>query len=208
MTTEEMVTRIRSLLDEREAGFWSTGEVLNALNDAQNEVINHCLYLFAERGEEGVLPFLLSNLEKETEFIGVTSDEVVLPDDFSYLLSVKCAPTFGATQKPCIIRSAAKLRYVNESNQFMKGDSKNLFCFVRGGKLNFEIPLVNGSITINFLKKAEQITAEQGSILPEHAMGALIIYATALLLEKDEQYDESGAFFQMFTVKLEKLANI
>lgn len=208
MTTTEMVTRVRSLLDEREAGFWSDAEVLNALNDAQDEVINYCLYVFLERGVGGELPHLLTPLEKEYSESGVTGSDIVLPNDFMYLLSVKCAPTSGALSKHCMIRSASMERYAREHNHFLRADGVNLYAYLRRGYLIFETALLNGSFTINYLKKAERISDIQNPELPENASGAIIAYATALLLEKDKQNEEASILFGMFTYKIEQISQL
>lgn len=208
MTTAEMVTRVRSLLDEREAGFWSDAEVLDALNDGQDEVVNYCLFVFAEGGVEGELPLLLTPLETEQTIEPVTAADIALPSGFMYLLSVKCAPTSGALLKSCMIRSTSMARYAREHNRFLKPDGANLYAFLRGGKLVFELPLVNGRVVINYLRKANRISEVQNSELPDNASGAIISYATALLLEKDKQNEEAAGFFGMFTNKIEMLSQI
>ncbi|MBN8545863.1 MAG: hypothetical protein J0L60_06990 [Ignavibacteria bacterium] len=208
MTTAEMITRVRSLLDEREAGFWSDAEVMDALNDGQDEVVNYCLFVFAEGGVEGELPLLLTPLETEQTIEPVTAADVVLPSDFMYLLSVKCAPTTGASLKPCMIRSTSMARYSREHNRFLKPDGANLYAFLRGGKLVFEVPPVNGSVVINYIRKGSRISEEQNCELPDNASGAIISYAAALLLEKDKQSEEAGRFFGMFTNKIELLSQL
>ena len=67
MTTAEMVTRVRSLLDEREAGFWSDAEVLDALNDGQDEVVNYCLFVLAEGEWRESSPSFLRRLKRSRQ---------------------------------------------------------------------------------------------------------------------------------------------
>lgn len=56
-----------------------------------------------------------------------------------------------------------------------------------------------------YLKKADRITNENDCLLPDNASGAIIAAAASQLLEKDKQYEESGALYAMFTAKIEKL---
>lgn len=112
MTTEEMITRIRSILDEREAGFWSDAEVLNALNDAQDEVVNYCLFVFTSGGVDSRLPLLLTPLQQEVVYEAVTASWVTLPEGFMYPVSVKCAISEGDVERPCVFKSPGKNHFL------------------------------------------------------------------------------------------------
>lgn len=205
MTTEEMITRIRSILDEREAGFWSDAEVLNALNDAQDEVVNYCLFVFTSGGVDNRLPLLLTPLQQEMVSEAVTGLWVTLPVGFMYPVSVKCAISEGDVEKPCVFKSPGKNHFFEEDNKWLKPGEKNLYCFITGGKLNFGTPINNGTVKMLYLKKADRITNENNCLLPDNASGAIIAAAASQLLEKDKQYEESGTLYAMFTAKIEKL---
>ncbi|MBK7266164.1 MAG: hypothetical protein IPI12_07505 [Ignavibacteriales bacterium] len=205
MTTEEMITRIRSILDEREAGFWSDAEVLNALNDAQDEVVNYCLFVFTSGGVDSRLPLLLTPLQQEVVYEAVTGLWVTLPEGFMYPVSVKCAISDGEEEKPCVFKSPGANHFYEEDNHWLKPGEKNLYCYITGGKLNFSTTINNGTVKMLYLKKADRITNENDCLLPDNASGAIIAAAASQLLEKDKQYEESGALYAMFTAKIEKL---
>jgi hypothetical protein len=206
MTTDEMITRVRSILDEREAGFWSDEEVINALNDAQDEVVNQCLFVFFSAGVHNGLPLILSALQKEVEYEAVTASWVTLPDDFMCPVAVKCIVKAGETEKPCLIKNPGKNHFQDGNNLWLKPGEQNLYCHAATGRLNFGTPLVNGSVKMIYLQNTPRITEINSCMLPENVSGALIAYATSQLLEKDKQYEESGALYAMFIAKIEKLA--
>ena len=208
MNTANLTARIRSLLDEREAGFWSDEEITAALNEAQTEVINYALFVFTNGGLASGLPCVLTPFETEERFTSVTGSEVPLPEDLLYIFEVKCATSQNGEEKPVPIWSMSLTRYAREHNSLLKSGAGSMFCHVAGSELVFSSPLNSGSYTIAYLRKPDEITEVQGSELPENCSGALVAYATALLLEKDKQHDESANFFRLYTMKVEQLAGL
>lgn len=208
MNTADLVSRVRSLLDEREAGFWSDKEIIDSLNDAGDEVYNFALFIFTERGAGGGLPLLLTPFVKEERYTSVTGSEVPLPGDLSYILEVKCSPTAGGTEVPCSLWSGSMLRYAREHNSLLRSGANNLYCHVSGGDLVFSVPLVGGSYTISYLGRPVRMTETVEPELPGNAAGALVAYAVALLLEKDRQGEEAASFFRLYTSKIEQLAQL
>lgn len=208
MNTSDLVARVRSLLDEREAGFWTDAEIVDSLNDAIEEVVNYSLFVFTERGPGGGLPLLLTPFVKEERFTTVTGTKVPLPADLSYILAVKCSPTAAGTEKPCALWSSLMLRYAREHNSLLRSGTDNIYCHISGGDLNFSVPLLAGSYSVSYLAKPARITSTTSPELPENASGALVAYAVALLLEKDGQIEEAAAFFRFYTSKIEQLAQL
>ncbi len=208
MNTADLISRVRSLLDEREAGFWSDAEIIDSLNDAMDEVVNFALFIYTERGAGGGLPLLLTPLETEEKFTSVTGGKVPLPSGLSYILEVKCSPTSGGTERPCALWSRSMLRYAREHNSLLRSGADNLYCHVSGGDLVFSVPLVGGSYSISYLRRPARATAETGPELPENTAGALVAYAVALLLEKDRQNEEAAVFFRLYSSKIEQLAQL
>lgn len=177
--TTVLVSRVRTLLDEASAGFFTATEIYYALTDAQVEVINIVLSTYkakikADPNEE--LPEVLRNCIASTTGTGTTS----LPSGFLHALSIYVT----ATKLPVFIRPDGRGRAEGMHNTYLASSATQPYCSLSASQIVFETSV---AWTLEYLQlPANDIDATHDPTLSKIAYNALIQYATAFLLKKDE----------------------
>ena len=193
MTAAEMLARLRTLLDETPEGFWDDDtDCYPALSLAQLEVVK-TLTPF----KSIALRTLLERTAQTAQTFAVNTG-LSLPADFYMMWSIKANAT-GGTQHPAYDRTE---RHDFEDNPYMSSEADRLFYTISGDnealKIYFETAFTNGSITMDYVTKPEDIAGADGStpaVDPEIdtiAHNAVVYYAFAYLLQK-AKLDPSNA---------------
>lgn len=179
MTSTEMLARLRTLLDETPEGFWEdTLDCYPALSLAQLEVIK-----VLAPYKSIALRTVLTRAAQTAQTFAVDTG-LDLPADFYMMWSIK-ANAIGGTQHPAYDRSQ---RHDFEDNPYMSSENDRLFYTISGtdGNLTifFETAFTNGSITMDYVTKPEDIDATTDPEIDSIAHNAIVYYAFAYLLQK------------------------
>lgn len=198
MTSVLMLARLRTLLDEATASFWSDTECYTALSDGQREVVNSVKN-----------PQILKVLLKTATGSNTSGTGITLPTDFREFVNAKWTSVTAGTQYPCSI--------INYNEQFLRDKDNTYLAPIRlnpvvylnaitGLRLiYFEPASANGDYTIVYLKQPTEITAGVDSILSEETHEAIILYAFSFLLRKDLRQAEADGAYKLFLEMVGKL---
>ena len=196
MTSVEMLARLRTLLDETPEGFWNDDEdCYPALSIAQLEVI------------KAITPYksiaLRTVLQRsvQTAKTFAVNDGLSLPIDFFLIYSIK-ANAVGGTEHPAYDRIT---RNEFEDNPYLSSENDRLFYTISGTsgalKLFFETAFTNGSITMDYITKPEDITSSVNPELDSIAHNAIVWYAFAYSLQKAKLPSDEAMKMYDFALK-------
>lgn len=200
MTIAEMIQRVRTVLDESSAGFFTDAEVYSALNDAQMDIVSTAAKYYADkRGEvPRVLKPLIYNAAGSIASPGYT---VNLPSDYLIDVYAEYSLVSANALKPCRRFAFDDRIKFAQQNTLLKPDGVNEFgYYVSGVQFCFTI---NAAITsyynIVYIKHPAKMDQYNECSLPEIAHEPMVEYAVAFLLKKDDKYNESLAHFAQYT---------
>ena len=175
--TTILVARARTYLDEVSAGFWTQDEIYKALTDGQREVITFVLAIYKQKlsvNPDEKLPEVLRNCFNTTTGIG----SAALPAGFLFPLSVYTATV------PVYMRPDGTQRGASKLNAYLASSSTQPFCSFSSTQIVFETSV---SWTMEYLQTPiSDIDATHDPALGAIAYNAMVEYATAFLLNKDE----------------------
>ncbi|RMG43484.1 MAG: hypothetical protein D6732_00040 [Methanobacteriota archaeon] len=212
MTSAEMLARVRTLLDEASAGLWSDSEIYSALSDGQRAIVQSVLAIY--KVKKGDLPKVLAPLVTYAAgaLTSAGNPNATLPSDFLYHLNVEYDPT-GSSQKPCIVVDQKEEGRILRNNTYYSASNTDAFYLAyydvdTSGNYIFHFDPTNsttGAYAIRYIKTPTDIDGSTNPILPEIAHNAIVQYAFAELLAKDEKYTEANYEFRKFTQQLSQL---
>lgn len=211
MTRTEMLARVRTLLDEASASFWTDTEVYSALADGQQEVANYFLNIYkikAEQDLDTLIPQPLEVLytaETNTTATGLVSR----PSDFWHLVSATFAYTGGlsGTFYNCRIERFSASMFYNINNTYLSATTTNPIVydvFSTSQKFYFQ-PAVSGTgaYSISYIKIPTAISSSVDPTLPVQTHSAIVHWATAQMLFKDDRPQEAQLHLQNFINELQ-----
>lgn len=211
MTSSILLIRVRTILDESSAGFYTDAEIYSALSEAQREVVNIILNIYHAKSsvnQSEKLPEVLMALIEEQATNSLTTPNNDLPDDFRYLLN--CTYRYSdadATAVPCYIKQFDKKIHFNNANTYMAGTQTAPVCYVKenAGQTAREIVFSpnfhsqdGGGYTAAYIKEPPDIDASVQPCIPASAHEAVVQYAAAEMLKKDEKYNQSSHCYNQF----------
>ena len=180
MTTTEMVTRIRDLVDEDTASFFDDADIKVSLNNGQKMVANA---LFNKNPRH---PALLPLRELSLTIAYSSKDE---PSDFWRLLSVKL------NDYPCRLRTGD--RFMKENNTYLQGATTDPYVYHLDGKFDFDPSPTSGTYDLEYLKEPSDLTSTDPN-LREEAHDCIVQYAFGDLMRKQEKFQEEITAFDKY----------
>jgi len=207
MTSPNMLAKLRTLLDEASATFWSDTECYASLADGQREVINFAL-IFYNKNPEHIPEVLRPLLTSTSSTIGSSGSSASLPASFIAPVSVKYSHTNG-TQVPTFIRSNGQGHFFKQANSLLQPVATTpftYFCYFLAGTIVFETAAATTSgYTLEYLALPTDIASGQNATIPDFTHNAIVQYAYAQLLLKDKKHQEAAQEWQKFMAMLPNL---
>lgn len=207
MTTANMLSRVRTSLDEASASFWTDAEIYSALTDGQQETANYFLSLYKAKSVNNigaVLPQPLESLLKNKIDTTVSSG-VTKPTDYWHLVSAKWAYTGGlvGTYYPCRIEGLSSIRDFNLANTYLAATETfpTVYEAYSGSAILFwflPAPSGTGAYNISYISVPTTISSSVDPILPASTHTAIVHWAVAQMLSKDQRPQEAQLFMQNF----------
>jgi hypothetical protein len=202
MTSAFLLTRLRTLLDESSAGFWTDDECYRALSDGQNEVVNITL----QRNPSNQI---LKTLWKTKSGTGVTNQAITI-SDFKELLNAKLAVTTTQDLKPCKVVEYNELFLHNKDNSYLNPIVASPVVYVSattslGRLVYFEPSSASSDYTILYITQPTELSGTTQPLLPLEAQEAMIVYAFSFLLRKDLRQAEADSAYKLFLDMVGKL---
>jgi hypothetical protein len=203
MTSANLLSRLRTLLDESSAGFWTDNECYAALSDGQNEIVN---ILF----QRDPYNQALKTLWKEVSITGGSNQTISIPSDFKEIINAEIAITTGETKKACKKINYDDLHLQNSENSYLKPIIASPVIYVKsttslGRKIYFEPSSASSDYTIVYLTQPIGITNIAQPTLPLETQESMIVYAFSFLLRKDLRQAEADSAYKLFLDMVGKL---
>jgi hypothetical protein len=194
MLNTEMLARVRTLLDEASAGFFTDAEIYSALTDGQKQVANFLLSKFQnyQKLPEPLRPLLVNPVASSGTSINV-------PADYWHDFSLKYGSSVGAKQV-AIKRELKDIAQV-EDNSYLT----DFYYTIDSDTINFGI---SGTqyYTLIYLKKPTAIDGSTQPILSESSHSAIVHWATAQMFIKDQKIPESQVMMKNYMEELQVIA--
>ena len=191
MTAVQLLARLRTLLDEDTAQFWTDTECYSALTDAQIEIIKRIYnkwILSLEQNPNLDLPIAIRSLFTTTTQTAQTGTSFSLPSTLLQLLSIKVDSLNSGTYLPAFKRPQNQSKYYILDNPYLKSSKSDIFYDIQMPNIVFESVLTNGNITYDFLQKPNDIDGlanpEVDPTIDSIAHEAIIYFAWFILLAK------------------------
>jgi hypothetical protein len=201
MLSTDMLTEVRTLLDEDVEEFFLDTEIYSALTDGQKEYASFIYTQFdtlRKQDRNTPIPLALLPLFTESANIPVTAGTHVIsiPTGLWKVIYV----TYGASKTPMLERDLSSVRPFRQSNSIM--NTPNIFYSVTSANIELEdIASVSVNYQIAYLINTTDINSTTNPILPEFTHKAIVQYAYAEMLKKpkrnQEALSELGTFIQM-----------
>lgn len=211
MTRTEMLARARTLLDEATAGYWTDTEIYSALADGQQSVANYFISIFKTQRLQDLtvnIPQPLESLyavDTNTTATGLVSK----PADYWHLLAASYANTGGllGTFYPCRIYQLSHAMFSDINNAFFAAISTDPIVYevYSSGQKFYFLPAVSGTgaYALNYLKVPTAISSSVDPTLPVQTHSAIVYYAVAQMLFKDQRPQEAQIKMQDFANELQ-----
>ena len=215
MTSAEMLARIGVLVDETPGSstFYTIDDAYRFLTSGQYEVANYFLNLYRKMREvkrNVMLPFALQTLLKsKTATLAETADTIQFPTDYWEYVSLMYSHTSG-DRYPVRIRPHNDLQNFFKENSFagQNTDAHDYYANIIEDFGGFQMSgesSSGSSYRLNYIKKPTDIRASVQPVLGANTHDAIVIYAAAMLMIKDERWQESNALMQVFITKLSQI---
>lgn len=181
-----MLARVRTLVDESSAGFWTDTEIYSALTDGQKQVANFLLAKFQnyQRLPEPLRPLLVNP-------VASFGTSITVPADYWYDFSLK----YGSASDNKQVAERREIKGIAgiEDNSYLT----DFYYTVDSDTINFGI---SGAqyYTLIYLKKPTAIDGSTQPILEESSHSAIVHWATSQMLLKDERPQEAQIYINLY----------
>lgn len=199
MTSAQMLDRVQKLLDTTVSttSFWNTDNVYQGLSDGQREVVNRVLAAFNQKRKTTFDSSIPKALEKlivyPTAGTSVTTNYASLPSGFLQEIAVKYDYNGSGNYK--------HLNKEEIDSEFFDANSykSNWTYWITNDKIYFGTSESgSGVYQMIYFQKPTEISGSVEPILPDFTHEAIVQYATAELLKRDERIQEATVFFNQF----------
>lgn len=213
MTTAQMVAHVRTLLDEVgvTAGFWNDTEIYPGLADGQQAVANYFLNMYKLRVLQDLNAPIPQPLEALYTLVTATTTTGIVdrPADFWHLLSSSYTTTGGlaGTFYNCRIERFSASMFFNINNTYLLASITDPIVydvFSTTQKFYFNpVPSATGAYALNYLKVPTAIASSVEPTLPVQTHNAIVFFAVAQMLFKDQRSGEAQTKMQDFMNELQ-----
>lgn len=184
MTSDEMLSTVRMMLDEPVAANWQDEQIYAALTAGQREIVHTALTTYIAQADVSTdveLPPALQRLEKSAD-IAIASAAGTLPSDFLHFL-------YGTLGTQWILRRKQNRQgFFAQNNSLLQPSANEVYLsYIDSGSINFEGPSTSGTATIWYVSVPAEITASQDALVPEDFHNAVVQFAYQELLKKNEE---------------------
>lgn len=199
--------RLATLLDEAKESFWSEAARYQALSDGQRAVTTSVLKVFQAmrvRDISASLPIVLKDTVKQvTANLGTpNTTTIALPADYLDYVNFTYTPATGVTLNPYIMNVTPETPRLMANSYFGSGDT----VYVLNGNINLGFPSGTGaSYVLNYIADPADMSSSVDGVLSDRCQNAVVTWAYANLLKKDNRLAESQAELQRFDFMVQEL---
>lgn len=216
MTSSVMLTELRTLLDEAQAGFYENTELYQALTDGQKNVTYYFLNLFKKQREMNtslqlnrfLLPLSISKNDTAVILEEITFDNspmIILNAEYRNITNI-------GNYYPCFVLDPNAVDFNHRlQNEYLKPTDKSpsVFMYYNGGWKYKFLPAFDNSLggdyILNYLKEPTSISASIEPILAEETHNAIVQWAFSFILRKDDKTQQSAMEHQKYLQMVSEL---
>lgn len=191
MTSAQLLARCRTLLDESSAGFFTDAEIYSALTDGQKEVANVLVTENKQRLPETLRPLVTT--------ASTSGASITLPATFWIDLTLKFGSTSG--NKQTAYREEVKSLPDREDNSYLNNE---FYYYIDDSTLYFG-KAGTQYYTFTYLVKPTTIDGSTEPILEASSHNAIVFWATAQMLFKDQRPQEAQTLMKSYKDELQTL---
>ena len=213
MTAANMVIFARTLLDETgiTSGFWTDTEIYSALASGQQAVANYFLGIYKMQKQQDHAIAIPQPLEPLyfNEVNTTTTGLVAKPADYWHLLGASFAYTGGlvGTFYKCRIYHLSEVMFDDINNSFLAATNTDPIVYevYSSGQKFYFLPTVSGTgaYSLNYLKVPSAIASGTEPTLPVQTHNAIVFYAVAQMMFKQERTDLAQVKMQEYFTELQ-----
>ncbi|MFC2135986.1 hypothetical protein ACFLTH_15325 [Bacteroidota bacterium] len=185
MTYTVMLAKLRTLLNEASASFWSDTELYASLTDGQQEVANYLVALWKSKG--GDLPEALKKLFDTDTGTGTKT----LETDFWIPLTVYTSTL------PVLIREDGDEKSTLKYNTYTSSSATQPYCYINATQIVLETSV---TWTMEYLKAVTAIDGSTNPILTADTHETVVQFAFAEMLKKDNDPRAEAEFQKYLTM--------
>ena len=196
-----MLARTRTILDEASASFWTDTEIYSALADGQQECANYFLSIYKKIKEQNPLIALPQPLESLylTTTGTTTTGLVTNPTGFWHLILATYAYN-GGTSYNTRLQSLSPALLFDIGNTYLTATATNPAVYQATATQLLFLPTASGTANyaVGYIKTPSAITASVDPTLPVSTHSAIVHWAVAQMLFKDQRPQEAQLHIQNF----------
>ena len=195
--TKALETKVRTLLDEDTAGFYTADMVYKSLADAQREIATFFLSVFKAKqklNKDEECPNVLRPILSTTTSATGTQN---LPADFWDVLFIKDS----SANVPIRIRNMSANYPHKLANTYLASSASQPYCYISGSQVVLETSM---SWTMTYFKTLTDTSGSVDPFLAQSSYNAMVQYAFADLLRRDED-PRAGEEFNKFLKMLQDI---
>lgn len=208
MTGANLLARLRTLLDEASASFWTDTEAYAALADGQNAVIALSLGVYRAKkssllNQDVPLPLVLQALyATQTATVNSGASSASLSGTVLELVYLKYNHSAVSPLYPARLRNFSPASEFKAANSFLVATPSSGEYYIRFNNptITFETASTDNAATwiAGVLSQPTDIGASQASVIPDTCVPAIVQFAFARMLSKDQRVQESQDAFGKF----------
>jgi hypothetical protein len=199
MLSTEMLSRCRTLLDEASAGFFGDTEIYSALTDGQQECANYFYNIYKSLIKVDANASLPESLEPlytiatGTATLGVVNK----PADFWGIISA----TFNTSICKILPLDKALFSYIE--NTYTQPTTTSPIVYQASSSTLMFLPATSSGYILRYIKIPTVIASATNPILSKQTHTAIVHWATAQMLFKDQRPQEAQLHLQNFINELQ-----
>lgn len=208
MTSANMLSAVRTLLNEASASYWADADIYVWLSEGQKEVLKGVLSMYLERKNKD--PYIPTVIQKQ--IIGTNIDtssktSADFPADFVHLIGAKYTPDgIDVDKAPLRVLTKTAENLSKEVNTYLVPSNEQPIGYLTGFSLElYPIPTANSNLDLNYVKDTTDISASTQPVLPPFTHNAIVQYAFSQALLKDEREQDASNSLNKFYEELKLL---
>lgn len=208
MTGPNLLARLRTLLDEASAAYWTDAEAYQALADGQNAVIAIALGVYRAKKlslanqDVPLSPLLQTLYGTQTATVTSGASTASLTGTVLELVWVKYNHSAATPLYPARLRFHSPASEFKAANSFLVATTTSGEYYIRFANpvITFETASTNSASVwlAGVLTQPTDIASGQASTIPDSAVPAILQFAFARMLSKDQRVSESQDAFKRF----------
>ncbi len=213
MTSANLLARLRTIIDEASASYFTDVECYAALSDGQKETVNIVLAIYEAKRKvnpnEEIPEVFVPIIKTVNATLTTGTMSIPLPNDYLKDLWLQYNHDNSLSLKPCRKRQYSRGYPQLQANTFMQDNlGSEYFYSIYGTIIQLEsaVTINGGGYKFSYISIPPDISAGGSNpVLFDNALESVVHYAAADLFTKDELTEQAQIEFQKFLLLVKNL---